>query len=474
MPLPAREVAARMGLTIKETRLSRHLTIFGAMVFNDCIVKYYDTNERTYKPMALERKTILLDPNTYFMCNLGCRNNTVIHECIHWFKHRKYHELAAMYDGGAACIQYCQVHERGRYRKDWKPEDWMEWQANGIAPRVLMPKEATIKKIEELFKKYELMPGAENRLSIMEGIIFELADFFKVSRQAAKIRMLDLGYMDVEGVAIYVDDHYISSYAFAADSKDRNQTFTISLRDSFLEYSSNAEFRKLIDSGNFTYIDGHYVINDPKYIIRTPFGGLDLTDYAKLHVDECCLRFDLAYNKLAKNDITVYLDTVEFRKATSNFNRVPSFKADDHNLMILNRSKELKKFHEEYIAEGSFLSRPTLNYAQTVWAHIERLGLSRKDFCEKTLLSEKTYDRIRDNDIGKPSLDTVMRICIGLELGGILGEQLLELAGYKLNAAEIAYKKLLYSYKGHDIYECDEVLCALGLPTILPKQYRAA
>lgn len=63
-----------------------------------------------------------------------------------------------------------------------------------------------------------------NRLAIREGVLFELADFFEVSRQAAKIRMLDLGYREAEGVATYVDDHYISSYAFAADSKNRDQT----------------------------------------------------------------------------------------------------------------------------------------------------------------------------------------------------------------------------------------------------------
>jgi hypothetical protein len=350
----------------------------------------------------------------------------------------------------------------------------MEWQANGIAPRILMPKSTTVQKIEELIGKHEVLLGKDNRLAVMEGVLFELADFFGVSRMAAKFRMIDLGYRDVEGVAMYVDDHYISSYAFAADSKNRSQTFSISLIDSFFEYFSNENFRNLINSGNFTYVDGHYVINDPKYVVRSPFGGLDLTDYAKLHVDECCLRFDLKFNPTAKNDIVVYLDMVEFRKATPDYNRVPSFNADDHNMEVFKRSAELRKFHEEYAEELSIMSRPTLNYAQTVWGHIERLGLTRKEFCDKTLLSEKSFDRIRDNNAGKPGLDTVMRICIGLELGGILGEQLLELAGYKLNAAEIAYKKLLYSYKGHDIWECDEVLCALGLQSILPKQYRTA
>jgi hypothetical protein len=38
MAVDVREVARRMGLTIKEARLSRHFTIFGEMVFSDCEV----------------------------------------------------------------------------------------------------------------------------------------------------------------------------------------------------------------------------------------------------------------------------------------------------------------------------------------------------------------------------------------------------------------------------------------------------
>lgn len=473
MPVPVREVASKMGLTIKELRLSRHFTLFGAMVFNDCTIEYFSAEEREYKSLDVKRGTILVDPDVYFMRCVGCWNNTVIHECVHWYKHRKYHELTGMYDSDAARIS-CQVHESGRHRRDWTPTDWMEWHANGIAPRILMPKAVTVQKIEELIHENTIILGANNRLDIMESVIFELAEFFQVSRTAAKIRMLDLGYKEVEGVYTYVDDHYISSYAFDADSKNSNQTYSISLSDSFFEYFSNPFFRRLIDSGNFTYLDGHYVINDPKYIKRSVLGGISLTDYAKMHIDECCIRFDLKYNVTAKTDVVIYLDFIEFRKATPNYNRVPAFNVDNHNMEVFNRSEELKKLHKEYIEEGQFLSTPAGNFAQVAYAHIQRKGYNKAVFCDKTLLSGKTFDRIKDNRLPNPTLETVMQICIGLELGGIYGEQLLEIAGYKLNNSpqQLAYKKLLHSYYGHSIYECDEVLRALGLASIVPKAYR--
>lgn len=371
IPIPVDEVVKRMGLKVKEIQLTKHFTIFGQIVFGDCTIEYYDRNERAYKPLEVSRGTILVDPNVYFMRNIGCMNNTIIHECVHWYKHRKYHELVKTYNSDALLIS-CRVNETTKYKKQWTPEDWMEWHANGIAPRILMPKSMTIKKIEELIKKNELLFGTHDRLNIMENVVYELADFFQVSRIAAKIRMLDLGYKEVEGVYTYVDDHFISNYSFKADSLHKNQTYSISLSDSFFEYYANPEFAKIIDSGNFIYVDGHYVINDSKYIKRLENGSIDLTDYAKLHVDECCLLFDLKLNKASKMDIVVYLDSIMFRKATPDYNRVPTFNPDKHNMEVFNRSEELKKFHEEFIEEGQHLSRTTQTFSQAVYGHINQ------------------------------------------------------------------------------------------------------
>jgi hypothetical protein len=385
MPIPVDEVVKRMGLKVKEIQLTKHFTIFGQIVFGDCTIEYYDRNERTYKPLEVSRGTILVDPNVYFMRNVGCMNNTIIHECVHWYKHRKYHELVKTYNSDALLIS-CRVNETTKYKKQWTPEDWMEWHANGIAPRILMPRSMTIKKIEELIKKNELLFGIHDRLNIMENVVYELADFFQVSRIAAKIRMLDLGYKEVEGVYTYVDDHFISNYSFKADSLHKNQTYSISLSDSFFEYYANPEFAKIIDSGNFIYVDGHYVINDSKYIKRLENGSLDLTDYAKLHVDECCLLFDLKLNKASKMDIVVYLDSIMFRKATPDYNRVPTFNPDKHNMEVFNRSEELKKFHEEFVEESQHLSRTTQTFSQAVYGHIKRKGYNKVVFIEKTLL----------------------------------------------------------------------------------------
>jgi hypothetical protein len=51
-----------------------------------------------YEPLELKRGTILVDPNVFFQRNVGSLNNTIVHECVHWHLHEKYHEFHKLYD----------------------------------------------------------------------------------------------------------------------------------------------------------------------------------------------------------------------------------------------------------------------------------------------------------------------------------------------------------------------------------------
>lgn len=72
----------------------------------------------------------------------------------------------------------------------WKAVDWMEWQAKGVAPRILMPAKSTRLKADQLLAVYG---GADDAsIAAYENVIDELAELFDVSRQAAKVRLMDL------------------------------------------------------------------------------------------------------------------------------------------------------------------------------------------------------------------------------------------------------------------------------------------
>jgi Zn-dependent peptidase ImmA (M78 family) len=83
-----------------------------------------------------------------------------------------------------------------RFKDTWTDEDWMEWQANGIAPRILMPRE-TVGAAFERFK-LECCENpfiAANLIPPERWIIEQLAAFFQVSKQSAEIRLKELGYL---------------------------------------------------------------------------------------------------------------------------------------------------------------------------------------------------------------------------------------------------------------------------------------
>ena len=65
--------------------------------------------------------------------------------------------------------------------------------------------------------------------------------------------------------------------------------------------------------------------------------------------------------------------------------------------------------------------------------HITRLGITKSEFCRRTLLSEKTYERIAYGHLAdRPKSETVMQVCVGLALSVDESEALFNAAGYHL------------------------------------------
>ena len=83
MSVPMEEVVAKMGLTvIKDQVLTAEHAIFGQICFLDGEITVFDEEKRQYIKRAVNRGTIFIDPQTYFLRNLGCGNNTLAHEPI--------------------------------------------------------------------------------------------------------------------------------------------------------------------------------------------------------------------------------------------------------------------------------------------------------------------------------------------------------------------------------------------------------
>lgn len=109
--------------------------------------------------------------------------------------------------------------------------------------------------------------------------------------------MVQLGHLDAKGALNYVDKSKIEPFAFDHEAwSDSDHTFIIDpLKVNALK-KKNDEFRSLMEGGRYVYADGHVVRNLPEFVRRDEEKEeLLLTDWAKKHVDRCCLRFVQKY-----------------------------------------------------------------------------------------------------------------------------------------------------------------------------------
>lgn len=198
MCVPIEKIATEiMHLKVVEYHLSEDLSILGQMCFTDGMAEIYDPVNDEYREIFVKAGTMIIDPDTYAKRNLGSKRNTMAHESYHWFRHRRYHLMAVQLAGVAKPVYRCPtVPKSESTQTEWTDEDWMEWQANNVAPRILMP-------IETVGTVYEKMAAESLKNAFVakglrpqsEWIIEQTAGFYMVSKQAAEIRLKELGYL---------------------------------------------------------------------------------------------------------------------------------------------------------------------------------------------------------------------------------------------------------------------------------------
>lgn len=198
MPIPIEQIAReKLHLDIKEYHLSEDLSILGQMCFTGGLVEIYDPVNDEYREVSVKANTMIIDPDTYLKRNFGSKRNTIAHECVHWVYHRKYHLAAYKLDPSRASAYRCPVETKDeRFKEAWTDDDWMEWQANGIAPRILMPKQTVGEAFQMVIDRSKQNAFVSAGL-VPKGkwVIEQFAGFYQVSKQSAAIRLQELGYL---------------------------------------------------------------------------------------------------------------------------------------------------------------------------------------------------------------------------------------------------------------------------------------
>lgn len=304
IPVDPMELVENMGLTVRMVNITKDTSIFGRCYFADCETELYDIEADSMVKETISSGTILVDKQAYFLQRIGTSNNTIVHECVHWDKHRKSFALARLYDSSLSSIG-CEVNGGIQGHKE-DSINWMEWQANVLAPKIQMPLEMFKIKTRNLISEYRSKMKTYEIIDIIEPVIDQLALHYGVSRTAAKIRMIDAGYEEALGAFNYIDGLYVKPHKARKGYLKRNNTFCIAAQDAANFCSFNTEFKNKLEENEYQYIDSHFVINNPKYVEADEKGNLQLTHYARNHMDECCIVFEMKivndYRKQYHND----------------------------------------------------------------------------------------------------------------------------------------------------------------------------
>lgn len=424
MRLPAVEVAANMGLEIYSAPLENN--ICGKIYFDPATEKIY---KKYPLPDLIEANisegTILIDPD----CKFGTLSNTIIHECVHWKWHRLFFEMKKLLTKDPVSMAYKESGYSNKTESKATEIDWIEWQANELAPKILMPASMTRKYIKDKFAALRrTTPENVRDAELFQQTIDSTAAFFNVSRSSAKLRAAELGFEQAKGVFVYVDGKYIKPFSFDKNALGKNETFVINSVSTAKLVIDSPDLYALLLANKIVFVNNMLCINNEKYIQYDKEGFPSMTRYALDHADECCLvfkrerKYDRAYDDsygnlgflcreisadfFVENDVKN--ETYEERK--KELSDEANKKDNDNEAKII--KKVMSSITE---LEDTFDKLPG-SLSKTIDYHIRRKGYTANQLNERTQLSEQFISNLRNNKVRNIKLQTLMKLFVGLNL----------------------------------------------------------
>lgn len=439
------ELARRMGLRVLDVRFADK-TVMGQLYYNYGEVHLLDDSGKTYAQM-IRPGTILVNQDN--CTTAATRNSTIAHECCHMYLDRWFF-LLQMVTGRKYTPYSSRRRENRRYHHKNDALDWMELQCEKLPAYLLLERNDVIDYVEARLKQCNWKKTPENIRAIVDG----LAERYEVSYQMAKYRMIELGYCEAGGIRNYVNDMVIPDHG-CTWLWPANTTFTISAKDAALLAASDSEFERVICSGRYRYVEGHFCLNTAKYILRDYYGKPHLTVYARCHMEECCLGFtvggryrrtEYAVSKVARNKTEPVTD--KYRAA--------------YRLVAEPGSSEYEKENQAMVDDGllwlEFYKNIPDDFAEMIKAIMKRKGITQENLSFELGVDRKALLNYLNQD--RPSVAHVVGICVALKVPYFISMEILGAAGIKLRSTEqdFLYRQFLLNAENLTVSRCEDIL----------------
>lgn len=439
------ELARRMGLRVLDVRFADK-TVMGQLYYNYGEAHLLDDSGKTYAQI-IRPGTILVNQDN--CATAATRNSTIAHECCHMYLDRWFF-LLQMMTGRKYTPYSSRRRENRRYHHKNDALDWMELQCEKLPAYLLLERNDVIDYVEARLKQCNWKKTPENIRAIVDG----LAERYEVSYQMAKYRMIELGYCEAGGIRNYVNDMVIPDHG-CTWLWPANMTFTISAKDAALLAASDSEFERVICSGRYRYVEGHFCLNTDKYILRNYYGKPHLTVYARCHMEECCLGFtvggryrrtEYAVSKVARNKTEPVTD--KYRAA--------------YRLVAEPGSSEYEKENQAMVDDGllwlEFYKNIPDDFAEMIKAIMKRKGITQENLSFELGVDRKALLNYLNQD--RPSVAHVVGICVALKVPYFISMEILGAAGIKLRSTEqdFLYRQFLLNAENLTVSRCEDIL----------------
>lgn len=446
----AEELAKRMLLKVRDVCFADS-TVMGQIYYDYGTVTLVDENGECYSE-RIKPGTILI--NTSTCTSPAIRNSTIIHECCHMFLDRWFFLLQMM--AGKPYAAYTSRIRTGTQRSFNTPLDWMEYQCDKLPAYILMAGDHTGAFIREQLNK-EKHP---NSIEASRRVINAVATEYGVTRSMAKYRMIELGFQQAEGIYCYVDGIHIPDHSTGSAWK-QGITYNIDAAGAARLMTESKRFAYLVASGEYLYINGHFCRNSKQYLGRTKAGVVYMNDYAKEHMDECCLAFSVSPGN---RDGEYRFGLASRKKKTPDGKKYQvsySFEAEPGTDLYVKENCDL--------AYGSFvwgdlLKRMPNDFKEAVLLILEELGVSQEALALELGVDKRVVYRVLNTD--RVAAGRVVGICVALKLPYFISHRLLELSGNALRNTEIdvMYSMFLFQAGRITVDRCNAILMENNLP----------
>ncbi|WP_135567950.1 ImmA/IrrE family metallo-endopeptidase [Galactobacillus timonensis] len=440
--------------------------------------------KRTTVQRVIDPGTMLISRDHFFIRGYGSQADTISHEIVHWDKHDKFFEIISLLNQDEKSL-HCESSPvdspenlEGLAKARW----WAEWQANALAPRYLMPRWIFTDYFPKMLQENrEMLEGSgASEGQIMEEALSQIAGVFKVTKYEAKLRALQLGYKQAEGAFIRVKGYKREPFTFQTDALGDYQTFILDNRNGTRLYNSDPKFRELIDSKRFIYTGCLVCIKDPLYVQRTDDPscpeGFELTEYARNHVDECCLKFTRHYTQ--ENAYTEYYNECFLSRDinSADFSETRDIEYEC-NQSVKDQEKNLRELDESYESVLEQLDTLPGSFYGTFNAHMKRVKkengkkMTNEELSFRTGISKDYIGKLRHQNVNI-QFETVCALCQGMHLHPVFSDDMIAKAVGKypqtkegLNAQVILHYHFRESLKvvnarlrkqGYPEWGCDE------------------